>query len=50
MVVLEEDLPADLAASEAACLAEVAADAPGNESVEAFVISEVVVFLIATHF
>lgn len=50
MVVLEEDLPADLVASEAVCLAEVAADAPGNESGEAFVISAVVVFLIATHF
>ena len=50
MEVLEEDLPADLAASEAVCLAEVAADAPGNESGEAFVISVVVVFPIATHF
>lgn len=32
MEVLEEDLPADLVDSEAVCLAEVAADAPGNES------------------
>ena len=50
MEVLEEDLPADLADSEAVCLAEVAADAPGNESGGVFVISAVVVFLIATHF
>ena len=37
-------------ASEAVCLAEVAADAPGNESGEAFVIPVVVVSQIATHF
>ena len=36
--------------SEAVCLAEVAADAPGNESGGAFAISVVVVFPIATHF
>ena len=37
-------------ASEAVCLAEVAADAPGNESGEEDVISAVVVFLIGTDF